>query len=137
MSNNVNVSLDTTVDPPALKVHDHGHIKVAKKSTPQTISWNLTGTIAAGSFVAMDADPPGFRWVGEPLGTDPARTVVIEDSGNGILSGLNAGMPVVAIPRPFLAPAADVLARASAVLGSLDELTVDLVQGLGAGAGVR
>ena len=47
MSNNVNVSLDTTVDPPALKVHDHGHIKVAKKSTPQTIRWNLTGTIAA------------------------------------------------------------------------------------------
>ena len=84
MSNNVNVSLDTTVDPPALKVHDHGHIKVAKKSTPQTISWNLTGTIAAGSFVAMDADPPGFRWVGDAPAAGIFGTPTVGSNGNSL-----------------------------------------------------
>jgi HAD superfamily hydrolase (TIGR01509 family) len=76
--------------------------------------------------------PDAFHWVAEQLDAEPARTVVVEDSGNGILAGLNAGMPVVAVPRPFLTPPDDVLARASAVLHDLDELTVDLVRGLGA-----
>lgn len=76
--------------------------------------------------------PDAFHWVAEQLDAAPARTVVVEDSGNGILAGLNAGMPVVAVPRPFLTPPDDVLARASAVLHDLDELTVELVRGLGA-----
>ena len=75
--------------------------------------------------------PDAFCWVAEELNATPARTVVVEDSGNGILAGLNAGMPVVAIPRPFLPPPVDVLARASVVLQHLDELTVELVQSLG------
>ena len=75
--------------------------------------------------------PDAFCWVAEELNAAPARTVVVEDSGNGILAGLNAGMPVVAIPRPFLPPPVDVLARASVVLQHLDELTVELVQSLG------
>ncbi len=76
--------------------------------------------------------PDAFHWVAEQLGAEPSRTVVVEDSGNGILAGLNAGMPVVAVPRPFLTPPDDVLARASAVLHDLDQLTVELVRGLGA-----
>ena len=80
--------------------------------------------------------PDAFFWVAEQLDAEPARTVVVEDSGNGILAGLNAGMPVVAVPR-FLPPPAEVLARASVVLDHLDDLTVELVHRLGTGAGVR
>lgn len=80
--------------------------------------------------------PDAFLWVAEQLRVEPASTVVVEDSGSGILAGVNAGMPVVAVPR-FLPPPEDVLARASAVLEHLDELTVDLVQSLGAGAAIR
>ena len=75
--------------------------------------------------------PDAFLWVAEQLGAEPNRTVVVEDSGNGILAGVNAGMPVVAIPPHFLPPSGEVLARASVVLDSLDELTVDLVRRLG------
>ncbi|MFT4293795.1 MAG: HAD family phosphatase [Micropruina sp.] len=78
--------------------------------------------------------PDAFEWVAERLDADPARTVVVEDSGNGILAGLNAGMRVVAVPRPFLRPPDDLLARSAAVLDHLDELTVELVRGLGSGA---
>ena len=75
--------------------------------------------------------PDAFWWVAEQLGVEPARTVVVEDSASGILAGLNAGMPVIAVPRPFLTPPDDVLARASVVLSDLDALTVALVDEVG------
>jgi HAD superfamily hydrolase (TIGR01509 family) len=75
--------------------------------------------------------PDAFLWVADQLGVPPSDTVVVEDSGNGILAGLNAGMTVVAIPPHFLPPSAELLARAATVLTGLDELTVDLVRGLG------
>ncbi|MFT3860709.1 HAD family hydrolase [Micropruina sp.] len=76
--------------------------------------------------------PDAFLAAAEQLGSQPAHTVVVEDSGNGILAGLNAGMPVVAIPPHFLPPSAEILGRAAAVLDSLDALTVDLVRRVGA-----
>lgn len=75
--------------------------------------------------------PDAFLWVAEQLGAEPAHTVVVEDSANGLLAGLNAGMAVVAIPPHFLPPTDELLSRVAAVLNSLDELTVDLVQRLG------
>ncbi len=74
--------------------------------------------------------PDAFLWAASQLNADPARTVVIEDSASGIQAGLNAGMPVIAVPRPFLTPPEDVLAGASVVLEHLDDLTVDLVRDL-------
>ena len=79
--------------------------------------------------------PDAFLWVADQLDAEPARTVVIEDSAGGIQAGLNAGMPVVAVPRPFLTPSDDLLAKASVVLAHLDELTVELVDNLGSGNG--
>ena len=79
--------------------------------------------------------PDAFLWVADQLDAQPARTVVIEDSAGGIQAGLNAGMPVVAVPRPFLTPSDDLLAKASVVLAHLDELTVELVDNLGSGNG--
>ena len=79
--------------------------------------------------------PDAFLWVADQLDAQPARTVVVEDSAGGIQAGLNAGMPVVAVPRPFLTPPDDLLAKASVVLAHLDELTVELVDNLGSGNG--
>lgn len=70
MSNNVNVSLDTSVTPNALNVHDHGNIRIGKKSTAQTITWNLTGVLAQGEFVPMTDPEPGFEWVSDPPPTN-------------------------------------------------------------------
>jgi HAD superfamily hydrolase (TIGR01509 family) len=59
------------------------------------------------------------------LGVTPERCCAIEDSANGIRSALAASMTVVAIPNRDFPPPRGVLARASLVLSSLDELTVD------------
>lgn len=74
--------------------------------------------------------PDGFLAACEQLRVDPAATVAIEDSTNGLRSALAAGLKVVAVPPRFHPPADDVLARAHAVIDDLDALTVDLVLGL-------
>lgn len=85
MTNNVNVTLDTSVTPHVLKVHDHGHIKVGKKSTAQTISWNLTGNLAQGQFVPTDASEPGFEWISDPPPTAGIfDTPTVGSNGNSL-----------------------------------------------------
>jgi HAD superfamily hydrolase (TIGR01509 family) len=61
------------------------------------------------------------------LGADPARTVAIEDSENGIRAANAAGMRVLALPNPHYPPEEEALAQADEVLGSLDELTPERV----------
>lgn len=74
--------------------------------------------------------PDAYLWVCDQLGVAPARAVGIEDSTNGLRSVHNAGMKLIAIPPRFHPPAADALALADVVIGSLDELTVPLVDRL-------
>jgi HAD superfamily hydrolase (TIGR01509 family) len=64
------------------------------------------------------------------MGADPARSAAIEDSTNGLLAAAAAGMPVVAIPNDAHPPEQRGLAVAAVVLGSIDELTVEVVEGL-------
>jgi hypothetical protein len=84
MSNNINVTLDTSMTPPVLSVHDHGGIHVDKHSKPQTISWNLTGNLAQGAFVAMDQPQPGFQWVGDPPADGIFGTSQVGANGNSL-----------------------------------------------------
>ena len=68
MTNNISVTLDTSVTPHELKVHDHGHVRIDKKPGAQLISWNLTGNLAQGSFLpicGISPAPPGGIF-GEP-----------------------------------------------------------------------
>ncbi|USQ75908.1 HAD family hydrolase [Ornithinimicrobium cryptoxanthini] len=75
--------------------------------------------------------PDGFLRACELLGVEPARAVALEDSSNGLRSASAAGMRVIAVPHKAFPPADDALALADVVVGSLDEVTVDLVAGLG------
>jgi HAD superfamily hydrolase (TIGR01509 family) len=61
------------------------------------------------------------------LGVLAAACVVVEDSANGILAGVSAGMTVVAIPNREFPPPPDVLGLAHAVLGGISELTPAVV----------
>jgi HAD superfamily hydrolase (TIGR01509 family) len=61
------------------------------------------------------------------LNVAPERCVAVEDSHGGIRSAKNAGMLVVAIPNPSYPPDDEALALADVTIGSLDELTVDVV----------
>jgi HAD superfamily hydrolase (TIGR01509 family) len=62
------------------------------------------------------------------LGVSPARSVAVEDSSNGMRSAAAAEMPVIAVPNPHYPPDADALALAAATIGSLWELTPELVE---------
>lgn len=63
------------------------------------------------------------------LGVPPGRCTAVEDSHGGIRSAHAAGMRVVAVPNPSYPPGADALTHADVVIGSLAELTPDVVCG--------
>lgn len=88
-------------------------------------------TVSTEECRAGKPDPAAYLRAAELLGVDPTRCAAVEDSANGIRSALAAGMTVVAIPPHFHPPAPEVLDRCAAVLGSIDELTADLLDRLG------
>jgi HAD superfamily hydrolase (TIGR01509 family) len=65
------------------------------------------------------------------LGVPPVRCAAVEDSGNGLRAARAAGMRVVAVPNRRYPPPADALALADVTLGSVVELTADVVSGEG------
>jgi HAD superfamily hydrolase (TIGR01509 family) len=67
-------------------------------------------------------DPALFRRAMEDLGADPARTVVLEDSRNGVLAAKAAGCFAVAIPTT-LTRRLD-LSEADLILSSMEELSL-------------
>jgi beta-phosphoglucomutase-like phosphatase (HAD superfamily) len=73
--------------------------------------------------------PDVFLEAARRLGADPTACAAIEDSHNGILSAHAAGMAVLALPNHEFPPGDDALAKATRVLGSLDDLTVEAVEG--------
>jgi HAD superfamily hydrolase (TIGR01509 family) len=59
----------------------------------------------------------------------PQHCAAIEDSSNGVRSAHAAGMRVVVVPNRSYPPAADALALADVVVGSLQELSETLLTG--------
>jgi HAD superfamily hydrolase (TIGR01509 family) len=72
--------------------------------------------------------PDAYLEAARRLGVDPGSCAAIEDSENGIRSASAAGMRVVAIPNAVFMPSEEALARADAVLRSLDELTPEVIE---------
>jgi len=71
--------------------------------------------------------PDVYLEVSRRLGIDPTHGAAIEDSTNGLLSALAAGLRVVAVPRAGFPPDPGVLARADAAIPDLEALTVEVV----------
>jgi HAD superfamily hydrolase (TIGR01509 family) len=65
------------------------------------------------------------------LGVVPGDAAAIEDSTNGLLAAHAAGMAVVAIPNRAFPPSEEALRVADVVLGSISELTPEIVEALG------
>ncbi len=76
--------------------------------------------------------PDVFLEAAARVGVDPAHAAAVEDSHNGILAARAAGMTVLAVPNHEFPPDPEALGQADAVLGSLDELTIDAVVGAAA-----
>jgi HAD superfamily hydrolase (TIGR01509 family) len=63
------------------------------------------------------------------LGVEAPRCAAVEDSHNGIRSAKAAGMRVLAVPNPHFPPDAEAMRQADVVLGTVSELTAELVAG--------
>lgn len=63
--------------------------------------------------------PDVYLEVMKRLHTTPSESVVVEDSGSGILAGKAAGAAVIAIPQKDLMPASEALKSADIILDSL------------------
>jgi HAD superfamily hydrolase (TIGR01509 family) len=66
----------------------------------------------------------------QQLGISPEQAVGVEDSANGIRALRAAGMHVIAVPGRIFPLSDEVLQLADVTLTSLEEFTIDLVQGL-------
>jgi HAD superfamily hydrolase (TIGR01509 family) len=113
---------------------------LASSSPPALIHTALTAagiaplfkvTVSTEEVAQGKPAPDVYLTVTSRLGVAPEQAAAVEDSSNGLRSAAAAGLHVIAVPRPEYPPAADALAQAQVVLGSLDELTVELVAGLG------
>ena len=90
-------------------------------------------TISTEEVDAGKPSPAVYRTAVARLGAAPERVVAIEDSSNGLRSAAAAGLVVLALPHAAFPPAEDALALAAATVGSLADLTPDLVEAVAAG----
>ncbi|WP_433536705.1 HAD family hydrolase [Micromonospora sp. CA-249363] len=74
--------------------------------------------------------PDVYLNVAQRLGVDPVRCAAVEDSSNGVRSAAAAGMRVVAVPHASYPLDPDAAGLAAVTLGSIGELTPELVDGL-------
>ncbi|WP_026928172.1 HAD family hydrolase [Granulicoccus phenolivorans] len=87
-------------------------------------------TVSTEEVAAGKPAPDGYARACELQGWAPGRTAAVEDSSNGLISAADAGLQVIAVPMAFHPPAPEALARAKVVLGSLEELTEDVLRSL-------
>ena len=76
--------------------------------------------------------PDVYLVAAQRLGVRPENCVCLEDSGNGILAGVRAGMKVIAVPDPRFPPTPETLSQARRVLPALTEFSLALLDQLGA-----
>ena len=86
-------------------------------------------TVSSEEVAGGKPAPDVYLETARRLGVDPERSAAVEDSTNGLKSAAAAGMRVIAIPNDAHPPAPDGLELAAAVLGSIDELTPDVIRG--------
>jgi HAD superfamily hydrolase (TIGR01509 family) len=85
-------------------------------------------TVSSEEVAAGKPAPDVYLEVARRLGIDPVACTAVEDSHNGIRSAKAAGMRCVAIPNAHFPPG-DAVAEADAVVGSLQELTAEVLEG--------
>jgi HAD superfamily hydrolase (TIGR01509 family) len=86
--------------------------------------------VSADSVARGKPAPDVYLRAVELLDADPAQTVAVEDSANGIRSAHAAGLAVAAVPNAEFPPDAAALALADRIVSSLDQLDVETIRTL-------
>jgi len=91
MPNNLDVTLDKSTTPWCLDIDQKNNANhVSRSPNAQTITWQLTGNAAAGSFNAQTDPEPGFAWVSTPPPDGIFGPPVLQANGNQLtMSDLN------------------------------------------------
>jgi HAD superfamily hydrolase (TIGR01509 family) len=84
-------------------------------------------SISTEEVGAGKPSPVVYQTVVGRLGVEPVQAIAIEDSSNGLRSAAAAGLGVLAVPHAAFPPSEDALALADVIVGSLDEITLELV----------
>ncbi|PKQ31208.1 MAG: HAD family hydrolase [Actinobacteria bacterium HGW-Actinobacteria-2] len=120
------------------RIGDQWRLGVAS-SSPRVLIDIAIEQLGIGDLIEQRLSTAEIGGVGKPapdvyleicrrLGADPRRSVAVEDAPAGIRSAHAAGMAVIAVPPHFHPPTADVLALATVVIDSLEQLDVALVE---------
>ncbi|MGB5939718.1 MAG: hypothetical protein WBG81_09825 [Rhodanobacter sp.] len=91
MPNLLKVTLDNSTSPPSLDIDQKDNANhVSRGPNAQTITWQLNGNAASGSFNAQNAAKPGFAWVDPPPPAGIFGSPTLSSNGNEItMSDLN------------------------------------------------
>jgi HAD superfamily hydrolase (TIGR01509 family) len=90
----------------------------------------FTATVSSEEVARGKPAPDVYLEAARRLGVEPARSVAIEDSSNGLRSAAAAGMTVIAVPNQHYPPSPEALALAATTIATLDELTPEFVASL-------
>lgn len=88
---------------------------------------HFRATVSSEEVAHGKPAPDVYLQAARLLGVDPHRCVAIEDSTNGILAAVAAGMRTVAVPNRYSPPSSDALTSAARVITSIAELTPELI----------
>ena len=84
-------------------------------------------TVSSEEVARGKPAPDVYLEAARRLGVDPGHCAAVEDSHGGIRSAKAAGMRVIAIPNPSYPPDEESLAHADVTIGSLAQLTPELI----------
>jgi mannitol-1-/sugar-/sorbitol-6-/2-deoxyglucose-6-phosphatase len=105
---------------------------VIKRVTELTGLDKVFEVMVFGDDMERGKPNPDIYWeAARQLGVEPANCVGIEDSSNGVRALKAAGMKIIAVPSPGFALSPEIVAMADVHLSSLEQFSVELVEGLG------
>jgi HAD superfamily hydrolase (TIGR01509 family) len=84
-------------------------------------------TVSGDEVARGKPAPDVYLEAAKKLRVDPESAAAVEDSSNGLRAAAAAEMFVIAVPNREFPPAGDALALANLVVGSLDELTPEVI----------
>lgn len=87
--------------------------------------------VSADEVAHGKPSPDVYLETAKRMSVDAEGCVCLEDSGNGILAGKNAGMRVIAVPDDRFPPDAEKLRVADVVLQSLTDFSLVTIETLG------
>lgn len=93
----------------------------------------FSGVVSADEVPRGKPAPDVYLEACTRLAATPQSAIAVEDSENGIQAAAAAGLAVIAVPNPDFPPSGEAMVSADVVLGSISELTSEVVASLRSG----